>query len=107
MQGRGLMKRRSTGGKNGGGKSNKEIADAWERDATPIYEERRGACPEAWPIDIAKHITGLLGSRAPSDKRVARWVSAEDKNAASRRKGLYRHVVRLSRATRLRVRLCA
>lgn len=56
----------SRGGEKGGGKSNRALAEMWQGNATPVYEELRAANPNdgcralAWKIqaDPRCHVPG-------------------------------------------------
>jgi hypothetical protein len=81
-QHRHLTKRRSKGGADVGGKSNKAIADLWKKAATPTYRELRAKFPKDSANDLAKRITGKV-SGLPGDTTVARWVSEMNKKRRS------------------------
>jgi hypothetical protein len=70
------------GGRNGGGKSNKDAAAFWQGKATPVYQELRAKYPKESASKLADLIiveVQLLGYKLPSKTRVERWVSAMDK----------------------------
>jgi hypothetical protein len=70
------------GGRNGGGKSNKAVADDWQEKATPTYLELRAKNPTESASGLADLIVPavqLLGYKLPGKSRVERWVSKEDR----------------------------
>ena len=66
------------GGKNGGGKSNKEIADSWREKATPTYQELRRKFPKYSANGLADRIIRKHGDITPGKTTVARWVGEMD-----------------------------
>ena len=86
-QHRHLTERRSEGGRDGGGKSNKEIAALWQKAATPTYLELREKSPRKSANELAGLITGMpeIAGKLPDKTTVARWVSKMDKRLGAGR----------------------
>jgi hypothetical protein len=80
--GRKTLKERSEGGSNGGGKANKAAAEAWQKNATPIYRELRAEFPKTSAHELAWKIESDPRVRVPGVGRVERWVSYMDKKRA-------------------------
>ncbi len=78
-QHRRLTERRRAGGKEGGGKSKKDLAAIWRERATPTYQELRARFPKDSANHLAERIQGKLSDLVEGKTTVARWVSAMDR----------------------------
>ena len=74
-----LTERRRDGGKNGGGRSKKELAALWRKAVTPTYLELRAKFPGESASKLADRVRIRLGDIVPGKTTVARWVSAMNK----------------------------
>jgi hypothetical protein len=77
--GRSVMDERSDGGKKGGGKGNKALAEIWQKNATPTYLRLRAQFPKASASDMANRVILELGSKVPGKRSVQGWIGKVDR----------------------------